>query len=141
MAESKKGTLSVNLTNENSAYPSDPGTGKQITGRTLYQWFKVNGDGSLAGFPNVTGPTLSSRPLDGTTYECHVSYEANGASIPQGVAVSNNPAKTVFSIVAEAGQLLNVQTAPMCQRAKNVTKMISVAHPYLSRVMSDLRAS
>ena len=103
MAEFKKGDLVVNLTNEATAYPTLPDTGTQVTGTTRYAWFKREG-GSRVSLGAST-KTLAGRTLDGSTYECDVSYEADSGSIPQGVKIGNNPAKATFSIVADAGQV------------------------------------
>ena len=103
MAEFKKGDLTVSLTNESTAYPTLPETGAKVTGTTRFAWFKVNGNSRQS--LGATSRTLSGRLLDGSTYECDVSYEANESSIPQGVKIGNNPAKATFSIVADAGQV------------------------------------
>jgi hypothetical protein len=104
MAESKKGDLRVSLTNETTAYPTLPDSGNKVTGTTRYAWFRVSSTGGRTSL-GASGPTLAGRVLDGTTYECDVSYEANNASIPQGTKIGNNPAKSTFSIVASAGQV------------------------------------
>ena len=87
-------TLTANINNLNSAWPSIPGTSEKVVGKVTYYWEEKNNAGDWIPVAGGVGSTISAI-FDGRAYRVTVKFDLKGY-VPEGYTA--NPENTSVTV-------------------------------------------